>query len=68
MGKHRKINGIVYVDERIYISNNRKIQEQVLWENHNLINVRYPEQQQMMELIKRNYWWPGIKKDIKKYV
>jgi len=22
----------------------------------------------MMELIKRNYWWPGIKTDVKKYV
>ena len=22
----------------------------------------------MMELIKRNYWWPGIKNDMKKYV
>ena len=22
----------------------------------------------MLELIKKNYWWPGIKEDIKKYV
>ena len=22
----------------------------------------------MLELIKRNYWWPELKKDIKKYV
>jgi len=22
----------------------------------------------MLELIKGNYWWPGIKSDIKKYV
>jgi len=22
----------------------------------------------MLELVKRNYWWPGIKEDIKKYV
>ena len=22
----------------------------------------------MIKLIKRNYWWPGIKEDIKKYV
>ena len=22
----------------------------------------------MMELLKRNYWWPGLKEDIKKYV
>jgi len=22
----------------------------------------------MLELVKRNYWWPGIKEDIKKYM
>jgi len=22
----------------------------------------------MMELLKRTYWWPGIKEDVKKYV
>jgi len=22
----------------------------------------------MIELIKRNYWWPGVKEDVKKYV
>ena len=22
----------------------------------------------MMELLKQNYWWPGLKEDIKKYI
>jgi len=22
----------------------------------------------MLELLKRNYWWPGLKEDVKKYV
>ena len=32
------------------------------------VDIGYPEQQKMLELIKRNYWQPGIKNDIKKYV
>jgi len=32
------------------------------------VDIRHPGQQQMIDLIKRNYWWPGIKKDIKKYI
>jgi len=32
------------------------------------VNVDYPGQQRMMELLKQNYWWPGLKEDIKKYV
>ena len=56
------------MDGRIYIPNNKKIQEQVLWENHDPIDIGHPEQQRMLELIKQNYWWPDIKEDIKKYV
>ena len=36
-------NRIVYVDGQIYISNNRKIWEQVLWENHDPMNIEHPE-------------------------
>jgi len=32
------------------------------------VDVRHSEQQRMLELIKQNYWWPGLKEDIKKYV
>jgi len=47
-----KDNGIVYVDRQIYISNNRKIWEQVLWENHNPMDIEHPGQQRMLKLIK----------------
>ena len=40
-GQSWKDNGIVYVDGWIYIPNNRKIQEQVLQENHNLIDIKH---------------------------
>ena len=42
--------------ENIYIPNNRRIWEQILQENYNLADIRYSEQQQMLELIKRNCW------------
>jgi len=42
--------------------------ELILQENYNPVDVEYPEQQRMLELIKRNYWWPGIKNNFKKHV
>jgi len=60
--------GIVYIDGRIYIPNNQKIRERILQENHEQVDIGHPGQQRMMKLIKQNYWWPGIKTDIKKYV
>jgi len=48
--------------------NNQKIRKNILQENHKLADIKHSEQYQMMELIKRNYWWPGIKNDVKNYV
>ena len=61
-------NRIIYMDRQIYIPNNRKIKEQILQENHNTADMGYLGQQRIIELVKRNYWWPGLKEDIKKYI
>ena len=61
-------NRLIYVDGRIYVPNSQKIKERILQDNHELVDIGHLGQQQIMDLIKRNYWWPGIKKDVKKYV
>jgi len=61
-------DGVVYMEGRIYIPNNNKIKKEILKENHNLADVGHPGQHRMLELIKRTYWWPGLKEDVKKYV
>ena len=63
-----KEDGVVYIEGRIYVLNNKKIKEEILKENHDLMDVRHPEQHRMLELLKRTYWWPGLKEDVKKYV
>ena len=35
-------NGIIYIEGRIYILNNKRIQEQILQENHDLVDVGHP--------------------------
>ena len=61
-------NRVVYMEGKVYVPNNKKIREEILKENHNSIDMEHPEQQRMLELLKRNYWWPGLKEDIKKYI
>ena len=61
-------DGMVYIEGRIYMPNNKKIREEILKENHDLVDVGHSEQYRMLELLKRIYWWPGLKKDVKKYV
>jgi len=61
-------DGVVYIEGIVYIPNNRKIKEEILKKNHDLADVGHPGQHRMLELIKRTYWWPGLKEDIKKYI
>ena len=51
-----KEDGVVYIEGRIYVLNNKKIKEEILKETHNLADVGHPEQHKMLELIKRTYW------------
>ena len=53
---------------KIYVPNNRKIRKKILQENHELVDVEHPGQQCIIELIKRNYQWLGIKNNVKKNV
>ena len=48
-------DGIVYMEGRIYVSNNKKTKEKILKENHDLVDVGHLGQQRMLELIKQNY-------------
>jgi len=41
-------DGVVYMEGRIYIPNNRKIKEEILKENHNLADVGHPGQHKML--------------------
>jgi len=63
-----KEDRIVYIERRIYVPNNKKTREKILKKNHDSVDVKHPGQQRMLELIKQNYWWPGLKEDIRKYM
>ena len=61
-------DGVAYMEERIYVPNNKKLREEILKEHHNPVDIGHLGQHRMLELLKRTYWWPGLKEDIKRYV
>ena len=48
-------NEVAYIDERIYVPNNKNIKEEILREHHDPADVRHPGQHRMQELIKKMY-------------
>ena len=63
-----KEDEVAYMEGRIYVPNNKDIKEEILKEHYDPADVGHPGQHRMQELIKRTYWWPGLKEDVKKYV
>ena len=61
-------DGVVYMKGRVYIPNNKKIKEEILKENHDSVDMGHSRQHKMLKLLKRNYWWPELKEDVKRYV
>jgi len=51
-----KEDRVVYMEEKVYVLNNRKIKEEILKENHESVDVEHPGQHRMLELLKRTYW------------
>ena len=46
---------VVYMEGRIYVPNNKKIQEEILKKNHDSVDIEHPGQHKMLELPKRTY-------------
>ena len=46
---------VVYIEGRIYVLNNKKIQEEILKKNNDLMDIKHPGQHRMLELLKRTY-------------
>eukprot|EP00253_Pinus_taeda_P012179 PITA_12179 len=60
--------GIVYFKQRIYVPNQNKIKSLIMDEFHINHYAGHPGYQKMMTAIRKEYFWPGMKKDIVEYL
>jgi len=59
---------VAYMEERVYMPNNKELRKEILKKHHDPADIGHPEQHRMMKLLKRTYWWPGLKEDVKRYI
>jgi len=60
-------DGIVIKEERIYVPKG-DLRREIIQLYHNTLVGGHRGRWKMMELIGRNYWWPGITKEMGRYV
>ena len=59
---------MVWMDDKIYVPNNKDLCEQILVEYHEPAALGHLGQKKMLELLKRTYWWPQMKLDVRNFV
>ena len=68
-GNNWKIEGELVLKERkVYVLKYDKLKIEVIQLYHNVLVAKYRGRWKMMELVTRNYWWPGVTKVVGKYV
>ena len=64
----REENSLMLRDGKVYIPQNEKLRIEVIQLHHDIPVKGHGEQQKITKLVTRNFWWPGVTKEVKKYV
>ena len=60
--------GLVLKEERVYIPKDEKLRVEIIQLHHDTPIAGHGGQWKMVELVTRNYWWPEVMKEVKRYV
>jgi hypothetical protein len=61
-------NGLLLHQGKIYIPKDTQLQNNIIKQYHDFLAAGHPRRHKTLELVTRNYWWPGITKLVNKYV
>ena len=59
---------LVLKEGKVYVLKDKELRMEIIWLHYNTPVVGHTERQKTTELVTRNYWWPGVTKDVGKYV
>jgi len=54
--------------ESIYVPKDEKLRVEIIQLHHDTLIAEHRGQWKTVELVTRNYWWPGVTKKVKRYV
>ena len=56
---------LVLKEGKVYILKNEKLRIEIIRLHHDMLIAGHGGQWKMVELVTRNYWWPGVMKEVK---
>jgi len=68
-GEEWRIEGDLVIKEgKIYVPKDMELRMEVIWLHHDVPAAGYKGRWKTVELVTRNYWWPGVMRDVGRYV
>jgi len=68
-GNEWKVEGdIVLKKGKVYVLKDEELRAEVIWLHHDVPAVGHGGRWKTVELVTRNYWWPGVTRDVGKYI
>ena len=55
-------------EEKVYVSKDKELRVEVIHIHHDVLAAEHRRRWKTVELVTRNYWWPGITRDVGRYV
>ena len=57
--------GLVLKEGRVYVLKDEKLRVEIIWLHYDMPMIEHGRQWKTIELVTRNYWWPGMTKEVK---
>ena len=59
---------LVFKEGKVYVLKDEELRAEVIWLHHDVPMAGHGGRWKMVELVTRNYWWPGVTRDVGRYV
>jgi len=64
----REVDSIMYKKEKVYVPKDEKLRAEIIRLYHDMPVGGHGGQWKTVELVTRNFWWPGVTKEVKRYI
>jgi len=64
----RQEDGLMLKEGKVYVPKDEKLRAEVIRLHHDMPMGGHGGQWKMAELVTRNFWWPGVTREMKRYV
>ena len=61
-------DGVLMMGNRLCVPDRDNLRKEILDEAHNAPYAMHPGVTKMYNTLKQHYWWPGLKKDVARFV